>query len=294
MSVAFTYRGKALGPEDIQFIRRFIAQNPGLSRRRLSVKLCQACNWVQANGHPRDMVCRGLLLGLHRAALIQLPPPRCRPPNPLAQRRPPRPVALPCPQPIQCSLEQLGPVQIQQVRRSPQEPLFGHLIHRFHYLGYTQPVGEHLKYLYWAGGAPIGCMAWSSAPRHLGVRDRFIGWSARQRQAHLHLLAYNSRFLLLPWVRVPQLASHLLARTARVISQDWNRLYGHPIHLLESFIDPERFGGHCYRAANWVYLGQTTGRGKDDQSRRPNRSLKQLWVYPLRRGFRLKLCQDHG
>ena len=161
-----------------------------------------------------------------------------------------------------------------------------------HYLAYTQPVGEHLKYLIWARGTPIACMAWSSAPRHLGPRDRFIGWSPEQRRARIHLLAYNSRFLILPWVKVPHLASHLLAQVAGRISGDWQKLYHHPIHLLETFIDPERFRGICYRAANWICVGQTTGRGKDDQTNRANRSLKELWVYPLGGSFRKAL--GHG
>jgi hypothetical protein len=146
-----------------------------------------------------------------------------------------------------------------------------------------------------SGGRLLACLAWSSAPRHLGPRDRFIGWSPAQRRASLHLVAYNTRFLLLPFVKVPHLASHLLAQAVRQLSADWERLYAHPIFLVETFIDPERFRGTCYRAANWIYLGLTTGRGKDDQTNRPNRSLKELWVYPLRADFRRRLgAPDHG
>jgi hypothetical protein len=186
-------------------------------------------------------------------------------------------------------LAELGPVEIRQVRRTPEEKLFGSLLQGHPYLAYTQPVGEHLKYLVWAQGRPIACLAWSSAPRHLGSRDRFIGWSAPQRRANLHLLAYNTRFLILPWIKVPHLASHLLARVARRIAADWQELYAHPVYLLETFIDPERFRGTCYRAANWIYLGLTAGLGKDATSRVPNRSFKQLWVYPLRLDFRRQL-----
>jgi hypothetical protein len=138
----------------------------------------------------------------------------------------------------------------------------------------------------------MACLAWSSAPRHLGPRDRFIGWSAPQRRAQIHLLAYNTRFLILPWARVPHLASHLLGRVARRISDDWQRLYQHPIYLLETFIEPARFRGTCYRAANWLCLGLTTGRGKDDLTHQPNRSLKELWVQPLGRSFRERLCRE--
>jgi hypothetical protein len=155
-------------------------------------------------------------------------------------------------------------------------------------------VGEHLKFLFRAKGMPIGCMAFSSAPRHLAPRDRYIGWSAEQRRRNIALIAYNTRFLILPWVKVQRLASHLLSRAARVLSGHWQRVYHHPVYLLETFIDPQRFAGTCYRAANWRYLGMTTGRGKDDQTHRPNRSLKQLWVYPLGKDFRKRLCQDDG
>jgi len=159
-----------------------------------------------------------------------------------------------------------------------------------HYLGYEQPVGEHLKYLVWAGGGlaprPIACLAWSSAPRHLASRDRYIGWSAEARRRNIRFLAYNTRFLILPWVRVEHLASRILGRMAARISDDWQRMYGHPIYFLETFVDPERFRGTCYRAANWVLLGRTTGRGKQSNSYVPNRSIKEVLGYPLTPKFR--------
>jgi hypothetical protein len=194
--------------------------------------------------------------------------------------------------PLECSLAQLGSLEIHQVRRTPAEKLFGSLMEAHHYLGYTQPVGEHLKYVIYAQGQPVAALAWSSAPRHLGPRDRFIGWSAPQRRAGIHLLAYNSRFLILPWVKVPHLASHILGWMARELPREWERVYNHPIHLLETFVDTERNKGTCYRAANWICLGKTTGRGKADQTKKPNRSLKDVWVYPLCRDFREKLCQS--
>ena len=230
-----------------------------------------------------------MLLELHRGGHIELPPPKFTPPNPLAKRALPEEVPLEV-IPVESSLPGLGSLEIRQVRRTPEEKLFNSLLHRFHYLGYTQPVGEHLKYVVYAGDRPIACSAWSSAPRHLGPRDRFIGWPPEQRRKNLHLIAYNTRFLILPWVRVPYLASHLLSRLAKGISADWQKLYHHRIHLLETFIDPERFAGTCYRAANWTFLGLTTGRGKAAPTKEPNRSLKQLWVYPLRH-FRDRLTQ---
>jgi hypothetical protein len=177
------------------------------------------------------------------------------------------------------------------VRRTGDESLYNGLIEQYHYLGYEQPVGEHLKYVLWATGRPIACMAWSSAPRHLGCRDRFIGWSREARRRNIRFIAYNTRFLIVPWVRVPHLASHILGRITRVVSADWEQLYKHPIYFLETFVDPERFRGTCYMAANWKLLGETTGRGKDDQTNRPNRSIKQLLGYPLTPQFRELLDQ---
>jgi len=181
---------------------------------------------------------------------------------------------------------------MEQVRRSEQEPLFNSLMEQYHYLRYEQTVGEHLKYLIKTRGQVIACLAWSSAPRHLGSRDRFIGWDAETRRRNIHLIAYNTRFLILPWVQqAPHLASHILGRMARQVSRDWQQVYAHPIHLLETFVDSERFAGTCYRAANWTVVGKTTGRGKNSNSDQPNRSLKLVLVLPLHRCFRELLSQ---
>jgi hypothetical protein len=155
-----------------------------------------------------------------------------------------------------------------------------------HYLKYEQPVGEHLKYLAWAHGRPIACLAWSSAPRHLGSRDRYIGWSAEARRRNIRFIVYNTRFLILPWVAVPHLASHILGRMAAVLSDDWQQIYQHPVYFAETFIDPGRFRGTCYRAANWQLLGLTTGRGKNDQTNKPNRPIKEVLGLPLTPRFR--------
>jgi hypothetical protein len=290
MSLPCKYRGRVITEADVAFINQLIAAHPTLSRRGLSKKLCEAWNWVQPNGALRDMVCRGLMLFLHRAGHIQLPPTRVTVPNPLAQRSKPAAVAIDR-TPLQGSLRTLRPLRVQQVRRTPQEPLFNSLIEHHHYLGYTQPVGEHLKYLVFVKDRPIACLAWSSAPRHLGCRDRFIGWSAGARRENIRFLAYNLRFLILPWVRVPHLASHLLGLMARSLPHDWEQVYQHPVCFLETFVEPQRFRGTCYRAANWTVLGRTTGRGKADQTHRANRSLKEVLGYPLRRDFRRFLSQ---
>jgi hypothetical protein len=290
MEALLTYRGKQVTAEDAAFIRQLIEKNPGDSRRVLSKKLCQAWGWRQPNGVLRDMVCRGLMLALFRAGHIELPARKRTLLNPLVQRKKPTSVAI-VPHPLQAPLSQILPLEIQQVRRTPLERLCNSLIAQDHYLGYLQPVGEHLKYLVFAQQRPVACVIFSSAPRHIGCRDRFIGWTPQVRRQNIHLLAYQSRFLILSWVRVPHLASHLLGRLAKGLAADWQRLYQHPVYFLETFVDRERFPGTCYKAANWLYLGQTTGRGKDDQTHRPNRSRKAVFGYPLCPDFRRRLCE---
>ncbi len=284
------YRGRVVTAEDILSIRELIAAHPRASRRRLSEKLCEAWQWKQVNGALRDMVCRGLLLMLDRAGQIKLPPVKFVPHNPLARRARPEPIPVDTAL-IADPLAKLRPVKIEQVRRTDHEPLFNSLMEQYHYLAYEQPVGEHLKFLVWAQGRPIACLAWSSAPRHLGSRDRYIGWSAEARRRNIRFLAYNTRYLILPWVHVPHLASHILGRMTSQLSPEWERMYGHPVYFAETFIDPTRFRGTCYRAANWKFLGLTTGRGKNDHTYRPNRPIKEVLGLPLSRRFRELLRQ---
>ena len=283
------YRGRRIGHEDIAFLRDLIQAHPRASRRKLSELVCEAWGWRQANGALRSMVCRGLMLALFRAGHIELPAPKQTPANPLARRARPRTDLLLDTSPMSGRLRGLPPLAIRQVRRTAEEKLFNGLIERFHYLGYTRAVGEHLKYLLFSGGRPVACMAWSSAPWHMGPRDRFIGWSPAVRRGHLHLVAYNTRFLILPWVQTPHLASHILGRIARRISADWQVLYGHPLYYLETFVDRERFRGTSYRAANWQCLGQTTGRGIKDKLHRVTLSRKDVLGYPLCPDFRRRL-----
>lgn len=292
------YRGRVATAEDVAFINRLIAENPNDSRRALSMKICRAWNWVQPNGELRDMVCRGFMLALHRAGHIRLPPPRRRATPAIYHKKPP--LVEVDDTPMAASLKQVGPLEFRQVRRGEFEPMFNSLIERHHYLGYSQPVGEHLKYVVFAGRRPVACLAWSSAPRHIGCRDRFIGWTAGVRKQNIGLIAYNSRFLILPWVRIDHLASHILGRMTRILPDHWNAVYRHPVFFAETFVDTERFKGTCYKAANWIFLGRTTGRGKNDQTHVPNRSIKAVWGYPLVGNFRKHLCgsltngQPHG
>jgi len=285
MPIHIRYRGRDYTEEHTEAVRTLIARNPGAARKALAKKLCVEWDWKQPNGQLCVMVCHGFLLKLHRQGLIELPAPRSRPPNPLAGKRK-RPAFISVDRsPIRCKLKELGKVEIYTVKRTPVEPLVNSLIEHNHYLGYCHPVGEQMKYLVRARCRPIACLIYSSAPRHLGCRDRFIGWSGEQRGRNIRLIAYQSRFLILPWVEVRYLASHLLARISKRISADWEAVYRHPVYFLETFTDPLKYKGTCYRAAGWRELGKTTGRGKDDQTNRPNRSIKKVWGYPLSNDF---------
>ncbi len=286
------YRGKTVTEAEIEDIRVLIAANPGMNRSALSKELCRQWDWRQSNGALRDMVCRGLLLALHRAGQIELPASRWANRSPITPRRKPGPAEIEK-TPVECSLSSIFPLEFRQVRRTPEERLFNSLLEEHHYLGYTQPVGEHLKFMVYAGQKPLACLAWSSAVRHLGSRDRFIGWSKEARQRNIRFIAYNPRYLILPWVRVPHLASHILGWMARHLSQEWERVYQHPVYFLETFIDTALYRGTCYRAANWISLGMTTGRGKNDLTHKANRSLKEVLGLPLVRRFRELLCQEN-
>jgi hypothetical protein len=284
------YRNLVISEHHLSIICGLIAENPTDLRSELSRKVCRTFNWVQANGALRDMVCRSLLLRLEEAGHIALPARQQLPQHMYRKRTVQADLVFENNAEIVGAVRLLQPLTIQQVRRTPAEKTYHDLIRKHHYLGYAQPVGEHLKYVVYSAQRPIGCISFSSAPRHIGCRDRFIGWDQHTRRRAVHLMAYNTRFLILPWVHVPHLASHILGKIARRISDDWQRLYNHPLYFLETFVDTERFAGTCYKAANWVYLGLTTGRGKNDQTHQVNRSIKAVWGYPLSKDFRERLC----
>jgi hypothetical protein len=289
MSIVLMHKGRAITEDDIAGIRTLMSERATWTRRSLSLTLCERRGWVQENGAPRDAACRALLLALHRAGHIELPAPRwaCR--EPWRRLRPHRVEVATFP--IEGTLRELGSIELRQVVRTADEATVNGLLEEHHYLGYTTPVGERLKYLITAQGRPLGCFVWSSAPRHLGPRDRHLGWSADARKKNIRFVAYQTRFLILPWVRVPHLASHLLGRMARQLSADWQRVYAHPVHFTETFVDTERNRGTCYRAANWTELGLTTGRGKADMTHTPNRSLKRIFGYPLVPDYRERLAR---
>ena len=214
MNVPLTYRKRIITQNDLSFILKIINEYRSEGRSAISRKLCEVWDWRQANGQLKDGVCRGLLLQLERNQLITLPP-RIIDNNNNSQRRRISPATFDFqPDPITSTLSALTPIELRQVRRTPEEKLFNALIRQYHYLGYAQPVGEHLKYLVYAGTKLLACLCFSSAPYAIDCRDIFLGWSREARERNRHLLAYNTRFLIMPWVRVPHLASHLLGRIA--------------------------------------------------------------------------------
>lgn len=290
MQTVLRYRGRAITEDDVLSMRRLIAGSPGSSRRELSRLVCEDWDWRQANGALRDMVCRSLMLLLHRGGHIELPAPRRVTINNAAKQRSGK--ALPPDldrTPIEGKLSDLGPLQWRQVRRTADEDLFDGLLAEHHYLGRPRLIGEHLKFLVLAQGRPVACFAWSSPPHKLQPRDRFIGWSRSARDQNRHLIAYNPRFLIPQWVKVKHLASHLLGHMARVLPGEWQRAYGHPVCYLETFVDCERYAGTCYHAANWIVLGKTAGRGNNAPTHAQTRSIKEVLGYPLSKDFRERL-----
>jgi hypothetical protein len=289
MDTTSIVQGRLVGPKELELIRRLLAENPQWGRSRISRSLCELWDWRAPNGQLKDMAARTLLCKLEQRGCVNLPARRHAPPS----RMRPRallPVDHPT-EPIHSPLINLLPLEIRELSQFPRElPLFGWLLHRYHYLSYTSSVGLNLKYLiHDRQGRPLGCLLFGSAAWKCAVRDQFIGWTATARQAHLQEITNNTRFLVLPWVQVPDLASHLLRLVAGRLREDWQRKYTRPLRLIESFVDTSRFEGACYGAAHWVALGQTTGRTRQDRWKRINTPSKEVWVYPLSEDFRQAL-----
>ena len=288
METTFRFRGHDYNKHHFDEIQNLIDDHPGLSRRKLSVKLCEAWDWKQKNGHTRDMVCRSFMLALHRAGYIRLPEKRFTPNNPIAKRvRPSYPEIDETP--LTTKLNHGVGIHVELVREKIETQTHDALIEHHHYLGYTQPVGHQIKYLIRLKDRVIGAISFSSPPRHIGCRDEHIGWDQNRRKEALHLLAYNTRFLILPLVHIPHLATHVLGKVSRRLAEDWSEIHGYPVFAIETFVDTERFLGTCYKAANWIHLGQTTGRGKDDQTMKANRSIKNVWFYPLHKKWKKEM-----
>lgn len=283
-------QGRSLCAEELARIRTLLLEHPSWHRTRLSRELCALWQWRNETGRLKDMACRTLLLKLQSRGLIKLPPRQRASVNGTRNRRPvefPEEVAG-----LDAELETLRPLRVEPVAAgSPEAGLFQFLLHRHHYLGHRNCVGENLKYLVREHrGRPLACLLFGSAAWQCQPRDAFIGWSSQERQRHLRFLTNNTRFLILPGVRVPHLASHILSRVTRRLSGDWQDKYAHPIHLVETFVERGRFAGTCYRAAGWMVLGATTGRGRNSPGVAPQGPVKEIHLQPLSGDFRQRLC----
>lgn len=291
MDETTTVQGRRITQDDIELVRRLIETDPSRNRSRISRELCLLWNWRAASGRIKDMACRSLLLKLEQRGHIILP--RRQTPG-----RGCRKVTIPCvphkTTPIASPLSALEPVGIQLVEDAGPMQLFQCLLSRYHYLGFRSTVGENIKYLVFDREQnPLACLLFGSAAWKCAPRDDFIGWNADARKANLKFLTNHMRFLVLPWVRAPHLASHILGRVARRISDDWVEKYGHPIYLLETFVERDCFQGTCYRASNWICVGQTRGRSRNGH---PGLKvpIKDIYLYPLTKRFRDSLNQRAG
>jgi hypothetical protein len=282
-----------LDTEDLEWIRQLIDSHPDWNRTRLSQHIAQSWQWQNQAGQLKDMACRRMLVKLEQKGLIYLPA-RQRPSNNHSGWRPVAlpPTAQPLVEPIESQLRILEPLGIVPAQSREQVALFDWLLWHYHYLPYTGAAGENIKYLVFDCRArPLACLLYGAAAWKLSVRDQFIGWTKQQREANLGYLANNQRFLILPWVRVNNLASRLLGASLSMLSAHWQLKYGHPIYLAETFVECERFRGTCYRAANWSWLGQTQGRGRNDRFRLSRVPIKDIYVRALCKDFRQHLSQ---
>jgi len=289
--IIFRYRARELGIQDIRFIQALISKHFQKGRSHISRALCEVWQWVQPNGKLKEYAARDLLLRLEEQGLIELPP-RLRPKNNLKEKSFDQ-IPLFLHEPIHGSAGEHDRPCIEVVH-SQGSYLWDYLVHHHHYLGLPKLVGEHLKYLVTINGQVVACLSWASAAWKVKARDQFIGWDDATKQRNLHLIANNTRFLIPDWVRVKHLASRVLALSLRRLSADWQKIYGHPIHLAETFVDISRFEGTCYRAANWVCVGQTKGSAKKGNAYLYHGQPKAIYLYPLHRHFRRYLLDDQG
>ena len=284
MTRDITIRGRTFSDADMELIRGIIRQD-NMNRQRISREVCQALGWLKPDGGLKDMSCRMALLRLHQLGLIELPPPKSINSN---RRHPMEFTAAGEPgSPITTSLHDLGKIELIRSTKQNKSRLWNELIARYHYLGYTPLAGAQIRYLIYAeSGTLLGAIGFSSAAWTLRARDELIGWNKDQRVKRLNLVVNNSRFLILPWVRVKNLASKILGLSAKQLLRDWQTIYGYTPVLLETFVDKERYPGTCYKAANWRYIGETKGRGKWDRHKEYNLPVKDIYLYPLNHRFR--------
>ena len=285
---------REISPEEIAYICRFAEQFRGLSRKELTCTLCEHLGWLTAAGQPKFTACAKLLARLDQAGELRLP--ALHQPNshrgcPPGTRRRPSARSDP-PQAIVRLLSQLQPLQLRLVSDPQEQGLWNDYVERYHPLGYKKPFGYWMRYFIDSGADRLGCLLLGGAAKALTARDRWIGWTDRQRLKNLPWVLNNSRYLIFPWVAVENLASHVLGQLARQVGDDWERRWGYRPLLLETFVDPARFAGSCYRAAGWALLGRTTGEGLVRPGKHYRTSPKLIFAKPLQTDFRRLLCSD--
>jgi hypothetical protein len=282
------YCGRLFTAEEIELINRLIAGVSKPNRAQLSRLVCDELRWFRPDGRRKDMACRVAMLRMHRDGLIALPAPLKGNSN---GRISPRSTAACAPQDILAlPAGDFGELQFLIVKTRQNSAVWNELIHRYHYLGYTPLPGAQLRYLVFGGGHLLAALGFGASAWAVAPRDKFIGWTAGQRKLNLHLVINNARFLVLPWIKSPNLASRILGTAARRIAGDWQERYKYSPALLETFVEKERFRGTCYRAANWTLVGATLGRGKLDRYNKWALPVKDIFLYPLIKDFRRKLC----
>ena len=276
---------------DIELVRQLISTNPTWGRTRLSKELCMLWNWKNAGGRLKDMACRSLLLKLQKRELVTLPAPKKKTNN--DKRNSSIRLVLHNTLPVQASLKDLSPIQIKPVEDRSELELFKCFLSLYHYLGFSGTVGENLKYMvYDSSDRPLACLLFGSAAWASGPRDDFIGWDREKRSKNLSLTTNNTRFLILPWVSVKYLASHILSKVCQRIKDDWTAKYDHPLYLLETFVEQDRFKGTCYKASNWIRVGETKGRSRNDRYSTMKVPIKDIYLYPLVKRFRKVLSGE--
>lgn len=278
------YCARHFSDDEVLTIQRLIAHTPGLKRTALSRRICELLDWRKPNGELKDMTCRVALLRMQADGLIRLPPSQI--PQP---RRPPQFLASAATdaQPPVCEpVHALPPLRLEQVAGTSRSRLWNEYVARYHYLGYTPLAGNQMRYNIFAGAQLVALISFGASAWKLAARDRFIGWDQLQRDRNLQRVVNNARFLILPWIQSKGLASKILSMLARQLPADWSARYGFAPVLLETFVETPRHRGTCYKAANWIHVGQTVGRGKKSRVHEQIIPIKDIWLYPLRKDFR--------
>ena len=283
------YRGREFSPHEVERLKEVLAANETVSRAGTSRLICNELNWRMADGRLKEMACRVALLEMERDGVLRLPPVL----KPFCGNRRGLPIRTSLGERSEDILGRAGDlreIHLDLVQRPADKRLWAELVDRYHYLGYTPLGGAQLRYLIRSEDRVLGCLGFSAAVWKTAPRDQFIGWSVTQREKSLEKVVNNARFLILPWVKVHSLASKSLSMAARRLAADWDQCYGYRPVLLETFVEKERFAGTCYKAANWLHVGQTQGRGRYDSRHQSAQPIKTIWLYPLTPAFRKELC----